>query len=153
VQPTTEEQLQHAVATKGPVAIGIDVNCCGHFQHYGTGIIPSSSTCSQPDHAVLLVGYGTDSGMDYWKVKNSWGTTWGESGYFRIARGSNACSMMTLAAALPTGVGVVDSSTSGDIVQPSLSPSPSPSPSPAPSAIFEGAHLSPSPSPFPAPSV
>ena len=38
------------------------------------------------DHAVQLVGYGTDGGKDYWLVRNSWGDDWGEDGYIRIRR-------------------------------------------------------------------
>jgi len=46
---------------------------------------------------VLVVGYGTDNGTDYWLVKNSWSTTWGEQGYFRIRRGNDECSIESIA--------------------------------------------------------
>lgn len=56
------------------------------FQLYFGGIM--SGPCgAMMDHGVLAVGYGEDKGKKYWKVKNSWGTTWGEHGYVRMAKG------------------------------------------------------------------
>merc|ERR1711972_50345 len=46
--------------------------------------------------AVKIVGWGTDNGVDYWKVANSWGASWGEEGYFRILRGQDECGMETM---------------------------------------------------------
>lgn len=54
---------------------------------YSGGIIKSTTCGTYLDHAVLVIGYGTDStGVNYWLLKNSWGTRWGESGYFRILK-------------------------------------------------------------------
>jgi hypothetical protein len=77
-----------AAAAEGPVSIAIDASGFS-FQLYHGGIMKGGGLfgCGDKlDHGVLLVGYGTDNGQDYWLVKNSWGATWGEKGYFRLAR-------------------------------------------------------------------
>lgn len=45
----------------------------------------------------MIVGYGSENGQDYWIVKNSWGTGWGENGFFRIRRGNDECSIESIA--------------------------------------------------------
>ena len=54
------------------------------FQQYTSGIFDSSSCGDTLDHATLLVGYGSENGTEYWIMKNSWGTGWGEDGYMRL---------------------------------------------------------------------
>jgi len=90
-----ENDLVDAVANKGPVSICFDV--VGDFMHYTSGVYDSKRCRSgQKDvnHAVLAVGYNvTESGQNYWIVKNSWGKRWGNNGYFWILRGSNECGL------------------------------------------------------------
>ena len=55
------------------------------FQQYTSGIFDSTACGTSLDHATLVVGYGSDAGQEYWIMKNSWGTVWGEEGYMRLA--------------------------------------------------------------------
>ncbi|GMR53097.1 hypothetical protein PMAYCL1PPCAC_23292, partial [Pristionchus mayeri] len=94
-----EEALKNAVALIGPISVGMDANHLS-FQGYKEGVYYEPGCDSDAlDHAVLVVGYGTDEDHgDYWIIKNSWGTGWGEKGYFRIARNrDNHCGIATLA--------------------------------------------------------
>ena len=79
--------LMHAVATVGPISISVDAS---RWSFYSGGIYDGSlftHHCGTTiDHAVQLVGYGTERGKDYWIVRNSWGAHWGEEGYIRIRR-------------------------------------------------------------------
>eukprot|EP00931_Biecheleriopsis_adriatica_P046247 TRINITY_DN2653_c0_g1_i5.p1 TRINITY_DN2653_c0_g1~~TRINITY_DN2653_c0_g1_i5.p1 ORF type:complete len:229 (-),score=63.87 TRINITY_DN2653_c0_g1_i5:373-1059(-) len=76
--------LMEAVAQQ-PVSVAIEADQMA-FQMYHDGILKKECG-AKLDHGVLIVGYGTEDGVDYWKVKNSWGASWGENGYIRIQRG------------------------------------------------------------------
>ncbi|KAH3743024.1 cathepsin L [Pelomyxa schiedti] len=94
-----ENQLIQAIMTVGPVSVAIDASLFS-FKHYRGGVYqdPECSTTSL-HHAVLAVGFGHDklSGLDYIKVKNSWGTGWGEKGYIRMAANINCCGIASKA--------------------------------------------------------
>lgn len=88
-----ESNIADALVNSGPVTIGINAQ---NMQLYMSGVAnPDVCPASGVDHAVLIVGYGTQTGTGYWKIKNSWGTSWGEKGYYRIVSGSNACGLAT----------------------------------------------------------
>jgi len=159
VLPTNDyNALMDAVANVGPVAISIAAGGSA-FQFYGGGVL---SNCNDyvMDHAVQLVGYGTDAGKDYYLVRNSWGS-WGEKGYMRVRRygdgkepcgvdkkpgDGDACKGDTAPRTYCGECGILSASsypTDFTTVQPAPSPPP-PAPPPAPTP-------SPSPSPTPGP--
>jgi C1A family cysteine protease len=84
----TENALEAAVAQQ-PVSVAIEADQMV-FQHYTSGVLTNDACGSNLDHGVLAVGYGVDNGQKYWKVKNSWGTVFGEDGYIRIEKGDAA---------------------------------------------------------------
>ena len=91
LEPIDEEQIKEFLYETGPICAGINGD---HLKYYSSGIFDKSSTqcpSSGINHAVTIVGYGAASGKDYWIVRNSWGSNWGENGYFRIVRGTGCC--------------------------------------------------------------
>lgn len=86
VQNNNDNAMMSALVV-GPVSVAIEADQ-REFQLYKSGVFTAPCGTSL-DHGVLVVGYGTDqsSGLDFYKVKNSWGTSWGENGYIRLGRG------------------------------------------------------------------
>ncbi|XP_060249081.1 cathepsin S isoform X3 [Meriones unguiculatus] len=83
-----EDAMKEAVATKGPVSVGIDASHTSFFL-YQSGVYDDPSCTDKVNHGVLVVGYGNLDGKDYWLVKNSWGLHFGDQGYIRMARNKN----------------------------------------------------------------
>lgn len=121
VEAGSLESLMSAVKQQ-PVSVAIEADQMS-FQLYKRGVLTGSCGATL-DHGVLLVGYGTsEDGKDYWKVKNSWDSSWGEAGYIRMQRGKRVdggeCGILQDASYPVTRA-----------VGPSPSPAPSPSPTP-----------------------
>jgi len=127
---SSESALLDAVANTGPVSVAIEADQMS-FQLYSGGVL-TGSCGTNLDHGVLAVGYGSESGTDYWKVKNSWGASWGDNGYVLIQRGVNKCGIADGPPSYPTVSGA-----------PGPAPTPTPTPPPAPTP--------PAPTPTPTP--
>jgi cathepsin F len=91
---TDEAQIAAFLVAHGPLSIGINAEW---MQMYSHGVSdPLFCNPKSLDHGVLITAYGTDSGKDFWTIKNSWGPDWGEKGYYRIVRGKGKCGLNTM---------------------------------------------------------
>ena len=118
--PVNDEEALLKFVAQRPIYVGVAASD-PNFHNYKSGVLTDCG--KRRDHAVTIVGYGHDdeSGLDYWKIKNSWGDWWGENGYIRIQRGIDLC-----------GVSGDTAWVSGAEIAPPRSPAPPPSPPPAP---------------------
>ncbi|XP_077143522.1 cathepsin W-like [Ranitomeya variabilis] len=87
--PKNEQAMAHFVNVNGTIVVRL--NATG-LKLYKCGVIyPKSCDVTKLNHAVVAVGYSKDTNIPYWIMKNSWGNTWGESGFFKIYYGKNVC--------------------------------------------------------------
>lgn len=90
-----EDKFTDYLLTEGPLSVGVDAN--SHWQLYTGGVMPARKCMGQLDHAVQAVGIDTEAEKPYIKVRNSWGSDWGEDGYIRLAQGTNTCGIANMA--------------------------------------------------------
>ena len=82
-----EENMMKEIYARGPITCGISVP--DDLLEYKGGIYEDKQTSHQLEHAISVAGWGEENGVKYWIVRNSWGTFWGENGWFRVVRGKD----------------------------------------------------------------
>ena len=83
-----EQAMMQEIFQRGPITCDIAVPHDLHF-NYTSGIYEDTTGALETTHVVSVVGWGEENGVNYWLVRNSWGTYWGENGFFRVVRGKN----------------------------------------------------------------
>ena len=78
---------------RGPIACGVAVP--PSLENYTSGIYNDTTGDKNIVHDISVVGYGVENGVKYWTVRNSWGTHFGEDGFFRVVRGTNNIAIET----------------------------------------------------------
>ncbi|KER31414.1 hypothetical protein T265_02327 [Opisthorchis viverrini] len=84
-----QEAIMRELMTHGPLEVDFEVYA--DFPSYSSGVYKHVAGGLLGGHAVRLVGWGVENGVDYWLIANSWNTDWGDGGYFKIKRGVNEC--------------------------------------------------------------
>ena len=90
----TVNKMMQALYLRGSIITYLDIYL--DFYYYSSGIYDKNSNVYYGGHAVRIIGYGTTAGIDYWLVANSWGSWWGDKGYFKIRRGANTANIESL---------------------------------------------------------
>ncbi|CAH1391949.1 unnamed protein product [Nezara viridula] len=97
IRPKDDDALKAAVATVGPISVGVNSGN-EHFMFYKGGVFNGDTCYTNIDHGILLVGYGSENGEEYWIAKNSFSQAWGEDGYIRFTRSvKNVCGISSMA--------------------------------------------------------
>jgi len=85
--------MMNEIYQRGPISCGVAVT--GALLNYTGGIFNDTTGNIDIDHDISVVGWGEENGVKFWNIRNSWGTYWGENGFFRLIRGTNNLAIET----------------------------------------------------------